>query len=120
VKLLKLPLISAAICVAALTLGAVWGANAYQPTPSAGGFHGQVPPERAVSGMIALAAETDKYQQIVVLDPGVGALAVYHIDLLSGRISLKSVRNIQFDLGMLEYNVDRPSPGELESLLKSP
>jgi len=117
---MRLPLISAVVCVAALAVGAVLGAGTYQPPPVVGRERGPVMPERPNQGMIALACQADKYQQIVVLDTAAGVLAVYHVDLMSGRIGLKSVRNIQFDMGMLEYNVDRPSPGELESLLKSP
>ncbi|GAB4139914.1 hypothetical protein [Thermopirellula anaerolimosa] len=117
---MKLPLVFAVVCVAALAVGAVLGAGTYQLPPVAGPARGPVMPERPNQGMIALACQTDKYQQIVVLDAAAGVLAVYHIDLATGRIGLKSVRNIQFDMGMLEYNVDRPSPGELESLLKSP
>ncbi|MGQ9607153.1 MAG: hypothetical protein ACUVTW_13200 [Thermogutta sp.] len=117
---MKLPLIFAVVCVAALAVGAVLAAGTYQPPPAVGQARAPVVPERPSQGMVALACQGDKYQQIVVLDTAAGVLAVYHVDLISGRIGLKSVRNIQFDMGMLEYNVDRPSPRELESLLKSP
>ena len=73
---MRLPLISAVVCVAALAVGAVLGAGTYQPPPVVGPTPGPVMPERPNQGMIALACQADKYQQIVVLDTAAGVLAV--------------------------------------------
>lgn len=78
------------------------------------------PPATAVQGWVVMSTTTDRVQQIVVADPASQALAVYHVDLTSGRITLKSVRNVRFDLLMTEFNTDTPSPRDLESIWKTP
>ena len=57
-------------------------------------------------------------QQLTVVDPDTRGVAVYHIDTTSGEISLKSVRNIRYDLEMIEFNGTSPLPREIRSLLE--
>ena len=45
-------------------------------------------------------------------------MAVYHIDTTTGEIVLKSVRNIHYDLKMIEFNGTSPLPREIRSLLE--
>jgi hypothetical protein len=72
------------------------------------------------SGLIALSETIDqKYQQVTVIDPGLQVLAVYHIDLASGKITLCSVRNVHWDLQMLEYNGADPLPSTLKQEFRS-
>lgn len=52
-------------------------------------------------------------QQITVIDPRTRAMSVYHIDAKTGAISLKSVRNMEFDLQMTAYNTASPLPSEI-------
>jgi hypothetical protein len=59
----------------------------------------------------------DNRQMLTVIDPRTRAVAVYHIDTPSGAITLKGVRNISWDLQMVEYNGVSPLPGELRSML---
>jgi hypothetical protein len=59
----------------------------------------------------------DNRQMLTVVDPRTRVVAVYHIDVPSGAITLKGVRNINWDLQMVEYNGVTPLPGELRSLL---
>ncbi len=77
-------------------------------------------PTTQTPGWIVTSAVSDNRQQIVIADPMQQSLAVYHVDLATGRIALKSVRHVRFDLLMSEFNTDSPSPRELEALLKSP
>ncbi|HOA51649.1 MAG: hypothetical protein WBH86_05145 [Thermogutta sp.] len=77
-------------------------------------------PTTQTPGWIVTAAVGDNRQQIVIADPAQQSLAVYHVDLTTGRIALKSVRHVRYDLLMTEFNTDSPSPRELEALLKSP
>jgi hypothetical protein len=44
-------------------------------------------------------------------------MSVYGIDPATGEISLRSVRNVRWDLQMDEYNGTNPSPREIRSLL---
>lgn len=61
----------------------------------------------------------DGGQQLVVIDSRRSTVCVYHIDA-TGEIALKSVRNIGYDLQMMEFNGVRPLPREIRSLLEQP
>ena len=60
----------------------------------------------------------EKGQMLTVVDPRQRVLSVYHIDLPTGKIALKSVRNIQWDLQMAYLNNESPLPQEIRSLLE--
>lgn len=60
----------------------------------------------------------EKGQILTVVDPRQRVLSVYHIDLATGKIALKSVRNIQWDLQMTYLNNETPLPQEIRSLLE--
>jgi len=55
-------------------------------------------------------------QQIVVVDPRAHTMAVYHIEPTTGKIQLKSVRNVRLDLAMEEFNATAPLPSEMRLL----
>lgn len=75
--------------------------------------------EVAASQLIALTADTDeRTQQVVVIDPQKRTMAVYHIDKASGQSTLKSVRQIRWDLEMEEFNGVSPLPREIRSLVE--
>lgn len=74
----------------------------------------------AASDLLALSMElSDGRQQVVLVDVRTRALGVYHIDRGTGQISLKSVRNVQGDLLMDDFNGGNPAPQEIRSLLDS-
>ena len=50
-----------------------------------------------------------------VFDPKQRVMAVYHEDRVSGELVLKSVRNITWDLQMIEYNSGKPLPQDIRS-----
>jgi hypothetical protein len=58
-----------------------------------------------------------KAQMLVVIDPRQQALGVYRVELSSGKIALQSVRNIRWDLQMIQFNNENPLPQEIRSLL---
>lgn len=98
----------------------VWllgGAAASFPSARAerdGGTAGHVPP---ADGLIALTAEVSEgRQQLTVIDPRSRVIGVYHVQLSNGEISLKSVRNIHWDLQMTDFNGVRPLPQEIRSM----
>jgi hypothetical protein len=79
------------------------------------------PNQPVVAGgeLIAIpTADGDKAQLLTVIDPRQQAIGVYRVDLGSGRVTLLSVRNIQWDLQMTEFNGVNPLPGEIRSQLK--
>ena len=57
-------------------------------------------------------------QMLTVVDPRQRVLSVYHIDLATGKIALKSVRNIQWDLQITSLNNESPLPQEIRSQLE--
>jgi len=71
----------------------------------------------ASSELIALTTVLpDRKQQLIVIDPRVRVMSVYHIDQVTGEITLKSVRNIHWDLQMSEFNGTSPSPREIRAM----
>lgn len=57
-------------------------------------------------------------QLLTVFDPETLALCVYHVETDSGEISLKSVRNLTWDMQMVELNGKSPLPQEIRSMLE--
>jgi len=60
----------------------------------------------------------DKGQMLTVIDPRSQTIGVYSVELPGGRITLRSVRNITWDLQMTEFNGDNPLPREIRSQLE--
>lgn len=61
----------------------------------------------------------DGRQQITVIDTRVRSIAVYQLDPRTGAISLKSVRNMHWDLQMDDFNSGGdPSPRDIRTLLE--
>jgi len=76
-------------------------------------------PTEARSELIALATVVgEKYQQVTVIDPKQKVMGVYHIDLGSGAIELKCVRQIHWDLQIVDYNGKGLLPREIQSQLE--
>jgi hypothetical protein len=78
-------------------------------------------PMAAVAGtelIVAPVALNDKIQMLTVVDPKQRALCVYHIDMMTGEIALKSVRNIQWDLRIHNMNTKEPLPQQIRSQLE--
>lgn len=83
----------------------------YQPTQVA------QPPNRSTSNLIThVLAGDGGPQAVVVVDPGQRVLAVYHVDKTTGEISLRSVRNITWDLQMVEFNSGEPLPQDIRTM----
>ncbi len=55
-------------------------------------------------------------QQLTVLDTRARSLAIYHIEPQSGKIQLRSVRNLVLDLQMEHFNGQAPLPSELRQV----
>lgn len=56
------------------------------------------------------------FQQIVVVDTRQQVMAVYHIEPAGGKIQLKSVRKLQMDLAIEQFNATEPLPSEMRLL----
>ena len=83
---------------------------AQRPVP----FSQSSPQPVAGGDLIAVPSPmTDKGQMLTVLDPRQQAIGVYWIEAGTGKISLRSVRNIRYDLMMSDFNSDAPLPREI-------
>lgn len=71
----------------------------------------------AGSPLVTLSlAGADKIPRLAVVDPGERRLAVYEI-AENGQITLKSVRNLTWDMSLEQFNVGAPTPDEIRALL---
>jgi hypothetical protein len=77
-------------------------------------------PVRAQAGdLIAEVTAAEGQPHVVtVIDPRQRVVAIYHVDRASGQITPKSVRNITWDLQMIEFNSGEPSPQDIRSGLQ--
>jgi hypothetical protein len=123
--LMRRSVLGACVCVvlilAAAGLVGQHGEVFAQRVPSAIAAAPPAPAPAAVVGselIVVPAALGDKGQVLTVIDPQRKVLSVYHIDLTTGKITLRSARNIQWDLQIEELNTDTPSPREIRSMLQ--
>ncbi len=71
----------------------------------------------AGSELIAVPAESADGQMLTVIDTRQRVMSVYRIEGKTGKITLLSVRNIQWDLQLTEFNGEHPLPQEIRRLL---
>jgi hypothetical protein len=68
--------------------------------------------------LVAVSATIgDKAQQVAVIDPRQRVMSVYQIEFATGAVTLKSVRNITWDLQLSQFNGVSPLPNEIRALL---
>jgi len=60
----------------------------------------------------------DRGQLLAVIEPRQHVMSVYRIEATTGKIALKSVRNLHWDLQMSDLNNEAPLPQEIQSLLE--
>jgi len=72
-------------------------------------------------GLTTVFSDVDeRHGQLTLVDPRSRVVGVYHIDRSTGEISLKSVRNVNWDLQMMQFNSKTPLPQEIQGMLKQP
>jgi hypothetical protein len=59
----------------------------------------------------------DQYQQVTIFDSAQQVMCVYRISLQTGSIRLCSVRDIRWDMQMMQYNGESPEPTDIQRLL---
>ena len=77
---------------------------------------GGLPNTRSSAVQVLSAMLPNGIQQIIVVDTDVKSMAAYQIDPANGRIVLKSVRKLTWDLQMEQFNAQTPLPSELREV----
>ena len=57
---------------------------------------------------------------VVVVDQATRHAAVYHLDGVAGTLTLRSTRDLSFDLMMDDFNAQEPRPAALRKMLQAP
>jgi len=106
-----------ALAGAGLVIAALAGRGSSEPVPTGPGEVARSIPQS--SGLIThVTAVAGQPQTVIVIDPGTRVMGVYHIDGATGEISLKSVRNLTWDLQMTKgYNTAAPLPQDVRNAL---
>ncbi len=68
--------------------------------------------------IVSTAQATDGGQHLILVDPQNQVIGTYHIDANTGGVTLRSVRNVRWDLMMEEFNAGIPKPIEIKALLE--
>ncbi len=77
------------------------------------------PPAVASSELIVVPTNVgDRSQMLSIVDPRQRVISVYHVDVATGKITLKSVRNITWDLQINDMNTDNPLPQQIRSMME--
>jgi len=63
--------------------------------------------------------ENDPQQLLVAVDRETRHAAVYHIDVTNGTMTLRSTRNLAWDLLVDDFNGREPSPEALKNMLET-
>ena len=94
--------------------GEVFAQRVTPPAPAT-----PAPPAVAGSELIVVPTTLgDKGQMLTVVDPRQKVVCVYHIDLTTGKIALRSVRKIHWDLQVADFNNADPTPRQIQSQLQ--
>ena len=62
----------------------------------------------------------DGRQMLLMVDQQNRALAIYHVDPATGTLTLKSTRDIRWDLMVEDFNCQEPRPAALKKMLEMP
>lgn len=104
-----------AATVAVILAGVVTAAQrAGRTLPQAGGGDPSHP-------LWTLATPLDDGRQMLLLvDQQNRTLAIYHVDPVAGTLTLKSTRDIRWDLMVEDFNCQEPRPAALKKMLEMP
>lgn len=76
-------------------------------------------PLAAAGDLMAFSSESGSGPaQVTLIDAKSRVMAIYHVDRTTGQIELKSVRNVQWDLLVEEFNGVKPLPREIRALFE--
>lgn len=104
-----------ALLVAGLVIATLAESGSTQPA-SDGPGEARFPASIQDSRLFAqVTAENGQPLTVTVIDPRQRVMGVYHVDRATGEIVLRSVRNLTWDLQMVEFNSGNPLPQDIRS-----
>lgn len=104
-----------ALIGAGLVIAATVGRGSLEPAFGGPGDMANLP-SLVDSGLFTqVTSEGGQPLTVTVVDPRQRAMAIYHVDRDSGEIALRSVRNLTWDLQMVEFNSGKPLPQDIRS-----
>jgi hypothetical protein len=107
-------LCGAVVAAVILGSGGMAAQRAARPFP-AGGVGEQAGP------LWTLATPLDDGRQmLLVVDQQNRTMAIYHVDPATGTLTLKSTRDIRWDLMVEDFNCQEPRPAALKKMLEMP
>lgn len=62
----------------------------------------------------------DTRRLLVVIDEVGRHAAIYHVDAAAGTLTLRSTRDISWDLSVGDFNAQEPRPGAIQRMLQLP
>jgi len=76
--------------------------------------------EPSPTGQLWISATplNDQRQLLLVIDPTLKNAAIYHVDATQGTLTLKSSRDISWDLMVGDFNAQEPKPSALKRMLE--
>jgi len=100
-------------------IGAGWGVFAGRTENPSVHANQAVPQISAATGLITHVQELEgRHTRVVVIDPQRSVMGVYDIGREDGEIQLRSIRNLNADLQMLEFNSASPSPADIQKSIQ--
>lgn len=85
------------------------------------GMASQRPASTDSSGLwISESHLDDGRKMLVVVDQATRHVAVYHLDGTNGTLTLRSTRDISYDLMVGDFNAQEPRPNALRKMLQAP
>jgi hypothetical protein len=109
-----------ALLGAGLVIAATAGRGSSEPAFGGPGEAINVSPLQDTRLFSQVTAENGQPLTVTVIDPQQRAMAIYHVDRATGEIALRSVRNLNWDLQMVQYNSASPLPQDIRNGLQRP
>ena len=103
-----------ALLGAGLVIAAFAGRSSTEPAYGGPGELGPSP--RQSSELVTHVTASDGQPlTVTVIDPIQRVMGIYQVDRSTGEIALRSVRNLTWDLQMIEFNSGKPMPQDIRS-----
>ena len=101
------------VCVMGMAGGRLLAQRPARVSPPAG-----LPAASGGTLWISATPLDDTHQLLIVIDPQLRNAAIYNVDGPGGTLTLKSTRDITWDLMVGDFNAQEPKPSALKKMLE--